>query len=322
MFSKKDLFIIKSLTDHININPETRVNIQNYRGDFPVTTGNHKVDELLFSAVDCALFMRESSHSISTLDPFVNDFIRLVWNVNPKVLKACINGRDESAHQAMLIINWIFERYRENRHGMKKKNDNRKRAESRNRDSLYSYVDTLFDNHAKITVVRVDLHYRKESSDCMLFEQVVADRKRYLRQVIQQYPSLLGYAWRLEYGKKRAFHYHMVFFFNGDRQWQDVLLGKELGEHWNRSTNDTPTYYYNCNANKERYEHTGCGIGMIRHYEHEKRSALRKALNYLCKEDPHIAVLQTTQYRTFGKGEIPPRSSRAGRPRSRRISFD
>ncbi|MDH0476531.1 inovirus Gp2 family protein [Aeromonas caviae] len=131
---------------------------------------------------------------------------------------------------------------------------NLRRSETRNSSSIKSYLDELFAKHAKLLVVRVDFHFR----DSVTIEEAQEEREWYLRSVKREYKLLVGYVWKLEYGKHRKYHYHIAFFFNGNFVQNDIRLGRLLGEAWKAGS------YHNCNANKRKYNEWGtCGIGEV-----------------------------------------------------------
>ena len=184
---------------------------------------------------------------------------------------------------------------------------NLRRSELRNSTSIKSYVDELFAKHAKLLVVRVDFHFR----DSVTIEEAQEEREWYLRSVKREYKSLVGYVWKLEYGKHREYHYHIAFFFNGNQVQNDIRLGRLLGEAWKAGS------YHNCNADKRKYEEWGtCGIGEVHWNDSSKRGRLLdNALNYLLKMDERLLATMFERSRSVGKMEVPHRSRKGGRPR-------
>ena len=187
---------------------------------------------------------------------------------------------------------------------------NLKRSVTRNRASLNRYVNTLFEQHAKILVIRVDLHYNRAVTSATALD----DRDRYLRVVKRRFDYLLGYIWKLEYGASRGFHYHMTFLFNGTKRQRDLVLGRLLGELWVALTEDGS--YHNCNARRDKYQsYNRDGLGNIPYSDLARRDNLLFALDYLTKHDEAVLAELPERYRTFGKMELPEWSAVAGRPR-------
>ncbi|WP_324009159.1 YagK/YfjJ domain-containing protein [Aeromonas dhakensis] len=193
---------------------------------------------------------------------------------------------------------------------------NLKRSEARNSTSVHDYINKLFRLHSKLLVVRVDVHYGEEIKDTMTIEEAIDDRDAYLRAVKRRYRNLLGYVWKLEYGVARGYHYHMAFIFNGNKVQGDISLGRQLGEGW-KSLSREPRTYYNCNADRDKYEEWGTyGIGMVRCDDLEKRHLLlHTALSYLLKFDEALLAEMHERIRSVGKMEVPRRRGKGGRPR-------
>ncbi|XAG70354.1 inovirus Gp2 family protein [bacterium 19CA06SA08-2] len=202
-----------------------------------------------------------------------------------------------------------------------KRLDNRLRAAPRNSQSLEKYIPTLFLKHAKLLFIRLDLAY-KEKVYCRLTpETAMEDRRRYLAIIKRQFPGLVGYIWKMEYGQDRRFHMHTVFIFNGARHQRDLSLGRLLGEHWEEYTNDLGTYF-NCAHLRKQYQEWGNdGIGMVHCDDEQKHEKLFKALEYLTKHDELMLATLPSGRRTFGRMEIPEASNRRGRPRIRRLGL-
>ena len=127
--------------------------------------------------------------------------------------------------------------------------------------------------------------------------------------------GMVGYVWKLEYGREKGHHYHMMFFLDGAKVRQDIVIAKLIGEYWNNVITQGKGVYYNCNGNKARYRH--CGVGMIHYSEAEKLRSLKEmAAIYLTKADRYVSACMPGNNRTFGKGNSPKVGERSvGRPR-------
>jgi len=198
--------------------------------------------------------------------------------------------------------------------GFIKQLSNMRRRERRNTTSLLDYTNHLFDVYSRLLVVRVDFHYQPEFYEGLTLQQVIDDREAFLKSIKRDFTWLVGLCWKLEYEPQRKFHYHFIFFFDGNRARQDISLGRDLGEHWIYITGDTGSYY-NCNYADKNYPERY--LGMIHYSDEIKRRALRQAV-YLTKNDENIlAILCNGRTRIFGRMEPPSRRSAAGRPRLR-----
>ncbi|EKP0314063.1 inovirus-type Gp2 protein [Aeromonas veronii] len=204
----------------------------------------------------------------------------------------------------------------------RKRLNNLKRVQSRNQLSIATYVNSLFDQHAKLLVIRLDIGYHEDYYDQLTLDHVTNDRNSYLRRIQNKYPALVGYIWKLEYGVDRHFHTHITFIFNGAVHQQDISLGRTLGELWKDIT-DNNGCYYNCQVRREEYQRWGSdGIGMVHYSDTGKRINLINALSYLTKLDTQILAILPAGRRTFGRMETPSRQPRLGRPRLVLCRFD
>ncbi|WP_447874551.1 YagK/YfjJ domain-containing protein [Serratia fonticola] len=130
------------------------------------------------------------------------------------------------------------------------------------------------------------------------------------------FKACVGYVWKLEYGRYRGFHYHLLVFYDGARVRQDVTLARLLGEYWRDVITAGAGHYHNCNANKARYRFPG--IGLLHYTDTAKRKGLNIAVRYLCKVDTYARLTLPNGARSFGRGEIAHSSAiRRGRPRAR-----
>ncbi|RKS12228.1 uncharacterized protein DUF3296 [Pseudomonas sp. WPR_5_2] len=205
------------------------------------------------------------------------------------------------------------------------------RAANKNYSGLLSYIDSLFARYSRLLVLRVDFSYGKgrlevedysRSSDRLdalriVTEQIVQHRVKLIDYLKNKCPDLgmVGYVWKLEYGREKGHHYHMMFFLDGAKVRQDIVIAKLIGEYWNNVITQGKGVYYNCNGNKAKYRH--CGVGMIHYSEAEKLSSLKEmAVIYLTKADRYVSACMPGNKRTFGKGNSPKVGERSvGRPR-------
>jgi hypothetical protein len=126
---------------------------------------------------------------------------------------------------------------------------------------------------------------------------------------------MVGYCWKLEYGGEKGFHYHMIFFYDGSKVQQDTNIARMIGEYWMNVITQGKGLYYNCNADKGKYER--CGIGTINHYDTELIENLKLAAQYLAKPDDYLRdnASNIEVDRTFGRGVMREKTENRGRPR-------
>lgn len=220
-----------------------------------------------------------------------------------------------------------------------KKNIIKKRkAVSKNKQSLMKYIEALFKYRAKLLVIRVDLSYRQDSFGFIKISeneridlldgiknkdalekwsiQVRQQRDDLIKILKKKYKDdLVGYVWKLEYGADKAFHYHTMFFLDGNYHNRDILIGKEIGELWKTEITKGNGIYWNCNARKEDFRrHNRIATGMIHHKDKQQRENLEIMAEYLIKPDYFVKTALSDGARTFGKGERPTKL-KSGRPR-------
>ena len=206
------------------------------------------------------------------------------------------------------------------------------RAANKNYSGLLDYIDALFSRYSRLLVLRIDLSYGKgnlkieESSNSRdrldvfnrVSEQISTHRTALINYLKNKCPDLgmVGYVWKLEYGRDKGHHYHMMFFLDGAKVRQDIVIAKRIGEHWNNVITEGKGVYFNCNGKKSSYKY--CGVGMINYSDEDKLDNLKRAAVYITKVDRYISACMPGDKRTFGKGNSPRTSNRAvGRPRMR-----
>jgi hypothetical protein len=188
------------------------------------------------------------------------------------------------------------------------------RSANKNFKSLIEYIDALFDARARLCVIRIDLHYQAGVAGRITADIAKAHLTRLLRTThsLVAFDGLVGYAWKMEYGLSRNFHFHMLFFFDGSVKREDVNIAQMIGEHWKNTITEGEGSYWNCNRHKHEYRFLG--IGMINHFDAGLRDGLRRIAVYFAKTDYYIQMASPDGGKTFGKGEKPQKSNR-GRPR-------
>lgn len=184
-------------------------------------------------------------------------------------------------------------------------------ASAHNYQSMTDYLDSLFDRHARLLVVRLDLYFSEGSAGHLYVEHTRACFARLmnnLRSCHSFIKNKLGYIWRLEFGQDRGFHYHCIFIFNGAKSQQDQSLGHAIGQYWRDVITEGTGTYHCCNDFKADYQRQGnLGIGMIHRNDLEMRYHLFKTASYLMKPDPLIKSMlpaELKRVRTFGRGEL------------------
>jgi Inovirus Gp2 len=192
------------------------------------------------------------------------------------------------------------------------------RSSNDNYKEFLKYITELRKKYGKLLVLRMDFSY-KSSRMYGALEKVTYDEANEHRKALINFmreffgENLAGYAWKLEYGLFKGYHYHMVIFLNGANLRADVTIAKLLGEYWVDHITNERGVYYNCNARKKSYRF--CCIGMISHADEHAWEGFQKMAVYLTKSD-YLFKLKVPKGRCFGKGGMPKMAAVAlGRPR-------
>lgn len=188
-----------------------------------------------------------------------------------------------------------------------------------NQERLHHFIDKLFNDYSKLLVVRLDLYIGNEYADINTYEYMneAFIRLRNNLRFNQLFNHYITYVAKLEYGVDRRWHYHVVFFFNGQRIKHDYGLAESIGNYWINVITRGLGWYHSANMNKRNY-YPVCDVGMVPHKPDENIVKLKKALDYLVKEEEGEPVRLDAAgkaYRSYRQGLYKPRDSRLGRPR-------
>ncbi|WP_195377829.1 YagK/YfjJ domain-containing protein [Klebsiella michiganensis] len=266
--------------------------------------------------------LQEAFSALAELEGCICEYQQLHPTVQlfSTVLKASgLTALPESGDDA---INSLLKRFREEAQSVAHKRQlrNFQRAASKNLAGALSYVDNLFEHHARLLVVRVDLSWQKDMvrNKTISADLVRLHRRRLFKRVqsLPLFKHCLGYIWKLEYGQYKGFHYHTCFFFDGSQVRGDVTLARCIGEYWKKEITAGQGLYFNCNAIASAYAQSG--IGDIHYTDLEKRKVLQKVISYIAKVDTAVRLSLPEGARTFGRGEcIVQAGGKRGRPREK-----
>ncbi|WP_447827856.1 YagK/YfjJ domain-containing protein [Aeromonas hydrophila] len=318
MFNSVRLLDILSIPDLLqNTTPPIVMAVDSAPGKSRITCIDRKLSTQLFNTLNTVCDYFYCHEEISSAHPTVALFLthmREVFGLH-LIHERYLNS-DEGNELAKDINNALYAFLRECKSkAHRKRLKNLKRVENRNQLSIATYVNSLFDQHAKLLIIRLDIGYHEDYYDQLTLDLVTNDRNSYLRRIQNKYPALVGYIWKLEYGVDRYFHTHITFIFNGAVHQRDISLGRTLGELWEVMT-DNDGSYYNCQVRREEYQRWGTdGIGMVHYSDTTKCQNLINALSYLTKLDTQILAILPAGRRTFGRMERPSPQPRLGRPR-------
>jgi len=183
-------------------------------------------------------------------------------------------------------------------------------------DSTKKYIDTLSEKHSKLTIVRVDLGYKKPYSENTTLEDANKDLNHMLNN-IRSKPSIfkdkVGYVCKREYTEDKGVHIHALIIFDGHKVKNSSIKADEIGEYWEQTT-ERKGHHHNCHYNE--YERNG--IGILDHKDSAKRKILdENVLSYLCKDEQNIdSIKKSPRDRAFTRGTLPKDQKKKGRPRN------
>ncbi|MFB0777706.1 YagK/YfjJ domain-containing protein [Aeromonas salmonicida] len=318
MFNSVRLLDILSIADLLQNTtlPIVRA-VNSALGKSRITCIDRRLSTQLFNALDTVCDYFYCHEAVSSAHPTVELFLthmREVYGlhlIHERSLDSDVG--DELARDINNALYAFLREFKSKAH--RKRLKNLERVENRNQLSIATYINSLFDQHAKLLVIRLDIGYHEDYYDQLKLDLVMDDRNCYLRRVQNNYPALVGYIWKLEYGVDRRFHTHITFIFNGAIHQRDISLSRAIGGLWEDIT-DNNGIYYNCQVRREEYQRWGTdGIGMVHYSDTVKRIHLINALSYLTKLDTQILAILPAGRRTFGRMERPSRQPRLGRPR-------
>lgn len=198
------------------------------------------------------------------------------------------------------------------------------RGEKRGAQSINAFIDSLFERKAKLLLVRVDLYYDRQQKGSTKtdrsFDELIRGRDVFLQKLRRDYRHLFGYLWKLEYKESRGYMLHVLAIFDGNKVQNDIALGNAIGTTWTKL--DNTRVYWNCNADKLKYEGWGTyAVGRVQYTDLDKIDNLKNhVIGHLVKMDPYLIAKMPRRYRTYGKSEIPIKAV-GGRPRSNLIIY-
>lgn len=226
---------------------------------------------------------------------------------------------NSDATNTAMMLNHLVTEYRDEVNKSAFRQDLRKyqRNSIKNLKGVTNYIQHLFNNHARLLVLRLDLSWAKMHSGCITPEIAKQQRQQLLRNMKRKrlFKNVLGMVWKLEYGPDRGFHYHTLFFLDGNKARSDISICKQFGEYWTSVITEGKGTYFNCNAQPERYVKSG--IGMVKHDDIVKQEGLQCAVGYLTKIDTFARLALPGNMRTFGRGEVKT-LNQTGRPGRKR----
>lgn len=174
-------------------------------------------------------------------------------------------------------------------------------------------INELFEVYCKLLIIRLDFALEYESA--LSLSDLKKLMSKFLKKVLVnkgKLQGIVGHIWKLEYGVQKGYHYHFIFFMDGNKHFKDTYFAQRLGELWKKVTDDQGIFH-NCNASKFKYRNLA--IGCISHDDEEARQNLEIVMSYLSKTDQFLMEKTLKKYRVFGTSTRKIEKSQSGRPR-------
>ena len=191
---------------------------------------------------------------------------------------------------------------------------NYERNQKKNFQSSCRYLAAIFESHAKVLVLRIDLYYRPDHKGWANTLQALIGLKKFMRALREDrvVPDVLGWVCKRESGFRRGVHYHLMVALDGHEHRDAANLSKRIGEYWvNHCTGQEPKgSYFNCYTRQKEYQFNG--LGLVHISDRQKLIGIREALRYITKGDYQ---LKTGLARNLWRGIMPKQKVKRGAPR-------
>ncbi|MGE5451873.1 MAG: inovirus-type Gp2 protein [Acidobacteriota bacterium] len=172
-----------------------------------------------------------------------------------------------------------------------------------------------FENHSKLCIVRIDLYLGKANNEYLSLKFALGCLRRFLnnQRHNQLFKDRVGYIIKLEFTRRRGFHFHVILIFDGQTKRNADFYANKIGHYWVDTITRGSGSFYNCHKHKNSYKRIG--IGLIDWRDKEKITALLYAMSYLAKSDQHLREKDFPTQRAFFTSVIPELRPSRGRPR-------
>lgn len=176
-------------------------------------------------------------------------------------------------------------------------------------------VQALRDTFSKLLVLRIDFGWKERIQDDVTFKKMKAHHAQLMKGFHhdKDLPNIVGYLWKLEFGEKKGYHYHCIFFMDGNKFQSDTHYAEMIGQRWTEITLGKG-YYFNCHRDKIKYRHLA--IGIARHSDQTFFDNLDQVLVYICKQDQFLIDKRLLgNVHTFATSNRTKQPKTVGRPR-------
>lgn len=201
---------------------------------------------------------------------------------------------------------------------------NFRRSPVGNFNGLMECMQRAIDVDPKQLIVRFDLHYRVSivdpsskdiQADIDELPNVQKCRDRFHRSIDRKLGGALrGFAFCLEYGQHRRWHYHYLVFIDPSYTDDDVALVEIFGEIWRDVTGGQGELY---NGNAEKKKRRFRAVGFVDASNGSVLIGLRAIASYITLAGLYVQLKLPKRAKTFGKGRFPAPERKPGRPLKR-----
>lgn len=239
-------------------------------------------------------------------------FLAAVWHVETKYQISCKQlaafprkRHDDCVLAIEDIVSLIRVAARKSWY-MRCKSDREYKYKAR-REELERYVRKVISERNRTLVVRVDLTYERWARKNLSIDQVYADLDNLRARINRgsdEFSNLVGHAFCIEHGRGMGYHFHAVFFFDGDMYRSGYWKAKVIGELW-KSLVEMGGNFHICDGKKYGLRN---GIGMVMRSDVEKVDKCVEAILYLAKahdgvrKRPSFLLMRPHGCRTYWTG--------------------
>lgn len=201
---------------------------------------------------------------------------------------------------------------------------NFRRSPVENFNGLMDGMQRAIDADPRQLILRFDFHYRPSDLDPSA-QDIQADfeelpkvqkcRERFHRSIDRKFgASLRGFAFCLEYGRHRRWHYHYLLLVDPGYADDDIALVESLGEIWREVTGGAGEFY---NVNAHKNERRFKAVGFVDARDKQVQVGLRAIARYFTLAGLFVQLKLSRRVKTFGKGRFPTPQAKPGRPPKR-----
>ena len=234
--------------------------------------------------------------------------------MNPNVL----DMREEVPRTLMTRIFRVIRRICRSKKFRTWVNNSTRNAKERYISCANLMIDLLKED-ARLLILRIDLYFEGDARILSDSQEAEKAYEKFLRTLREDrlVPDLLGYIAKREDGLERRIHYHILVAMDGDLHQQAYPWTEHMGNFWVNECVGSKALanYFNCWNRRDEYEFN-C-IGVLHYTDSRMLMGLRDALEYLCKEGPHVLVREGKGH-NLRKSQSPKRidsERRRGAPR-------